>query len=430
MARYNTYKILLDLEKNKKFASELLDNLFKNSYFSPVNKSLITELVYGITRYKKRLDYVIAQIMEQKNPTLNYKSLNPEIKTALKIGAYQLLFLNKIPDYAAVNESVKLAKKIKQKKLINSILRKIAATKNNLSFPKEQLKFLSVFYSHPEWLVKRWCKNFGLAKTTGICQVNNTIPPLTLRVNILKNSLASFCEQLSSEKIKIISTQKNLATVTVKKLNSLENLSAFQNGLFYIQDETAVKIGKLLSPKPGNIVLDLCAGPGGKTTHLAELMENKGKIIALDVSSQKIKLLKDNLKRLSITMVEYFVYNGNSPDKFLQNIKFDKILIDAPCSNTGVFRRRIEARWHLSERKIRKLSKLQNELLEKSVPYLKPKGTLVYSTCSIEQEENEQVIRRFLQKHQDFKLETELFVLPQKEAPDGGYAAKLQKSAL
>jgi 16S rRNA (cytosine967-C5)-methyltransferase len=388
--RFLVFKILEKVEKGE-FAQDLLD---ETPVIPPNDRALLTNLVYGTLRHQGAIDKII-----QPNISLINKII-------LRIACFQLFFLSRIPEYAIVNESVNLAKKVSSQKsagFVNAVIRNWCRNK-----PKIEDK-----YSHPEWIIKRWVNLFGEKETELFCKCNNEVPPLYVRINPLKSVPNAVMAQFEK-------TPHPYGFKLTEK-GSVANLLGFKDGMFHVQDLSSMYLVDLLDARPGMHVLDLCASPGGKTCSIAECMNNTGEIIAIDVSEKKVSVIEDNCKRLGISIVKTKIGDGT-------NIKlgsFDRILIDAPCSNTGVFRRRVEARWRLKPDDFKRLQKTQMQLLENAKDQLKPGGKLLYSTCSVDPTEDEEVIDGFLSKNKNFKLGEIVKKLPFKDNMDGVFGAVL-----
>ena len=370
------------------------------------DKSLLYELVYGTIRWKNKLDYIIDQFI----PSKKLKKFQIEIVEIIRLGLYQLFFMGNIPDYAAVNESVILAKKygsIGASGLVNAILRRIIREKDNIKYLNvndDPIKYISVNYSHPEWMVKRWVKRYGFEKTIELCNANNLRPPIYIRTNTLKTDREKLLKYLSDEGIEAReSPYLNESIEIVSLKNPIYELSSYKLGLFQVQDEGAMLISHILDPKPGEVIVDACSAPGGKTTHIAELMQNRGKILAIDINAKRLDLLRENCSRLGITIVE--VIEADSSQLNIYGFA-DRVIVDVPCTGLGVLRRRVESRWRKTIDHVYTLPELQYKILENSASCLKPKGIIVYCTCTIEPEENEQVIDRFIKAHPNFKIQS------------------------
>jgi 16S rRNA (cytosine967-C5)-methyltransferase len=349
------------------------------------------------------------------------------------LGLYQIFWLSRIPNHAAVNETVELAKRNRltaQAGFINAVLRgylrEFDATQQLLADLKANEPHIG--YSHPEWLVERWQKKWGKEATIRLLEWNNSPPKTFARINTLKADPGKLLAQWRDENVEYDFVRHDwLEENLVFELKShppLARLPSFQQGLFYIQDPSTLLAVRTLDPKPGEAILDLCAAPGGKLTYVAQLMNNEGRLVAHEISHDRLKLVEENCARLGVKSVRFATPSTlHTPPSTL----FDRILLDAPCSNTGVMRRRVDLRWRITPEEISRLRALQLELLNQAASLLTPGGTLVYSTCSLEPEENQQLIRDFLSTHANLKLDSERELLPFSEGVDGAYAVALRK---
>ncbi|MGI8967226.1 MAG: 16S rRNA (cytosine(967)-C(5))-methyltransferase RsmB, partial [Limisphaerales bacterium] len=360
--------------------NQFVENIFEEELsrqtISPQDRALCQELVYGIVRWQKTLDWLIARKTENRPQKAMLQIL-------LQIGLYQMFWLERIPNHAAVHETVELVKKFgfePQAGFVNAVLR--GYTRERVETEKLLLDLKTsnpaLGFSHPDWLVERWQKKFGAENTTQLLQLNNTPPKTFARLNSLKTNSKKLAAQWENEGVKFAArswdwTGDNL----VFQLDShppLANLRSFKEGLFYIQDPSTLLAVRELNPHPAQMILDLCAAPG-KTTFIAQLIENRGKIYAQDNRPERLDVIKENCARLGITCIE----TSLAPKKIIPNpsLRFDRILVDAPCSNTGVMRRRLELRWRISLEEISRLQELQLQLLRQATPRLKPGGILV-----------------------------------------------------
>jgi 16S rRNA (cytosine967-C5)-methyltransferase len=408
-------------------ATDLLSQAIESSQLPRRDEALATELVYSTLRRRLTLDWVIerfsgVEVRRIENPLLDI----------LRLGVLQLLYMETIPRYAAVDESVKLARAApggKAAGFANSVLRKVAASASSVPFPSREedlIGHLSIVHSHPRWLVRRWVERLGKDVAESVCIANNTPPPMTARVNVLKVTRQQLTEKMRAEGAEVIPCGEAQTIEIVHCPERITELRAFRDGLFYLQDVSATIPPTMLSPSEGNRVLDLCTAPGGKATHMAELMHNKGVVVACDMDEGKMPKVRQNIQRLGTSIVYPLLADGTKIDAVLKP-DFDRVLIDAPCSNTGVLRRRVEARWRLKQHDLTKLPETQLNLLRSACRALKPGGLLVYSTCSIEEEENQVVVAAFLKDEANFELIEERVFLPQEGGSDGGYAAKLAR---
>ena len=425
------------------FVEDLLDSALARAPLSTPDRALCQELVYGVARWQATLDWLIAQ----KTPGRTQK---PMLQNLLRLGLYQIFWLDRIPNHAAVNETVEQAKQNgfgPQAGFVNAILRgylrEFDASKATLDCLKSTQPHFG--YSHPEWLVTRWQKRWGAEKAAQLMEWNNTPPRTFARVNMLKFSDDAQAQPAPSSSVAPLPSRGSLLTqwrdenveydfvrrdwfeenlvFELKSHPPLLKLPSFQQGLFYIQDPSTLLAVRELEPQPGETILDLCAAPGGKLTYIAQLINNQGRLFAHDTSDERLKLVNENCNRLAVTCVEPL---SNSKFK-IQNSKFDRVLIDAPCSNTGVMRRRVDLRWRIRAEEIERLRSTQLDLLRQSAAHLKPGGTLVYSTCSLEPEENEDVVKEFLDAEPAFRLETQRELLPFADATDGAFIARLKR---
>lgn len=384
----------------RKFADSILGELLRFSALAPADRAFATELFYGVLRNLTLLDFWIGQL---RSAHLDHGS-----RDLLRLGLYQL-FLLQTPEHAAVFETVALAAS-KSRSLVNAILRNATRSKDRLQALANK-EDLSVRTSHPQFLIDRWQKNFGSPSTEALCDWNNRPALVYARINLLKVSANEFLE---GERL---SPQENFV-----RLTSISE-DALAAGHYYIQDPSTAAACLLLDPQPGERVLDACAAPGGKTGYLAELMKNTGFILACDRDERRIETLGDNLKRLAVKIARTIRHDWTKK-KWAGQTAFDRILIDAPCSNTGVMRRRIDVRWRLTSNDFARMAAEQLRIVRPTVPLLKPGGILVYSTCSLEPEENEKTVERTLKEFSFLRLVEQRTVLPFRDDFDGAYAAK------
>ncbi|MEA3453476.1 MAG: 16S rRNA (cytosine(967)-C(5))-methyltransferase RsmB [Candidatus Caldatribacteriota bacterium] len=398
--------ILVKIDSKQGFINILLNKSLNKNKISTRDAAFINEITYGVVRNRNKLDWALSQFSTKplsETPVL--------IRNILRMGVYQLIFLDKVPDYAVCNESVQLAKKYGNPgiaKFVNGVLRNIIRKRENIRWPdkeKEMALYISTIYSHPLYIIERWLKRFSFADTVKICQANNKIPPLVIRTNTLKLSRSDLKGILKKENILVKEGLFTEEALYVKGISNITKFPAYREGLFQIQDEASILVSHLLDPLPGESVIDVCSAPGGKTTHLAQLMANKGNLLAMDSNKLRLLTVKSNCRRLGIDIVKTQQNNGAIlAEKYLKTA--DKLLIDVPCTGLGVLRRKPDLRWQdYDSKRFKKLSELQGKILDTASNYLKIDGRLVYSTCSTEPEENEEAVSRFLEKHPDFELE-------------------------
>lgn len=457
-------KILYKIDKEQAYSNIVLnDEINKNrKQLQEKDVGLISEIVYGVITWKLTLDEII-----KKHSKIRLKKLSTWILNILRMGVYQIIFLDKIPKSAAVNESVNLAKRYghtASSNFVNAILRKIEKKDYEEFFEIEDyIEKISKTTSMPQWIIEELLKNNKKEKVEEICKNSNLKPEITIRINTLKINKENFIKELQKRNIEYLEINqskikkftldnsksdnyeiekndiKNLKIqnkikeneenfLILKKYKNIENLDLFKQGYFTIQDISAGLTAKILDPKPGQKILDACSAPGGKTTYIAELMNNQGKIEAWDVHEHRTKLVKENSERLGINIINTKIKDATIYDEKL-NEKFDKILLDVPCLGLGVIKRKPDIKWQRQKEDIEKISQIQNKILENCSKYLKPNGELVYSTCSILKQENDDVIKMFLLKNPQFvNNKKETINLQTTKEQDGFYICKLYKN--
>ena len=429
LQRKASWEILLKVSSGT-FSDQALEKVLVNYNFESLDIAFITELSYGCIRYRKFLDTWIdhtSKITYQKQP--------PKLRWLLHVGLYQLLKMDKIPFSAAIFTTVEVAKKTDLRGLkgpLNGILRNAVRKIEQDNFPKissDNLERISYLQSLPLWLVNELVKWVGITDAENIAKAFNKKPSIDLRINPLKTNLDIFLKVLHENKINAVPIKKLNNAITLKSNpRSIKNLPGYKDGLWTIQDRSSQWVAHLLNPRKGEKILDACAAPGSKTTHLAELTKDCAEILAVDRSEKKIKKINSNLVRLNLKSVKTLKADATSLIDLNPSFRsyFDKILIDAPCSGIGTLSRNPDLRWSLSKDKINQLISLQERLLKSVFPLLKRNGILVYSTCTICPEENNLLIKRFLEKNKNLQLESQKQILPKLEYPgDGFYAAKI-----
>lgn len=430
--------------------SRHLDDLLHDSRLTPGERGHAKELVQGILRRQPTVDLVLGQLIKRPLPRVEEGLLN-----WLRLGAFELLFTKAAPAYAILNETVESVKRMGNPQwagFINGVLRTLsrqiandatstAPAANALPLTNGQYRLLEVTpfpspatdprgyfrdaFSFPEWLVARWFKRFSYDRLIELGFWFNSVPLPTLRVNTLVTDRESLMLKLQQSGIEAQLGDHSQA-IRLSATTHVTELPGFNEGWFAIQDESAMLVASLLNPKPGERVLDLCAAPGGKTLHIAALMQNQGEVIAADVDHHRLKLVDESCSRLQVTNVKS-VQIRRETDK-LPKGPFDAVLVDVPCSNTGVLGKRPEVRWRVLPRDLKELATIQRRLLREALFAVKPSGRVVYSTCSIEPEENGDIVRAVLSEYRDFTLVSERLSLPG-EPSDGGYIALLQRTS-
>lgn len=409
----------------------MFEEVLTGSGLKPVDRSLAQEIAYGCVRWQATLDHFMDKLTKGR-PQL------PPMRVLLRMGIYQSLMLDRVPDYALVNEAVNLARQIGLEQhtgFVNAVLRSCVKDHDALFKEWETLKQTqpALGWSHPKWLVQHWEKRLPREELLALLEWNNQPPPVFARLNPLRTLPESTIESWRADGIgydfrKYDWVPENLV-FELKSVPHLAKLASFQKGSFYVQDPSTLLAVKALDPQPGERILDLCAAPGGKTTYIAQVIDDDGEIFASDPDPKRLQLLVENCKRMHITSVSPFT--AGELDNYRRNggELFDRVLVDAPCSNTGVIRRRVDLRWRLRPEEFARLRKTQLELLHRATSLLKPGGVLVYSTCSLEPEENEQLVTAFLEDYPLFERACERTLFPPRDQVDGAYVARLKRKA-
>mgnify|MGYP003367972338 FL=1 len=393
---------LYKIDKEEAYSNIVLDELLNKNRNVLSNKDInfISELVYGVTTWKLTLDTII-----QKYSKIKIKKISPWVINILRMGAYQIVFLDKVPKSAAVNESVNLCKKYGGKSVgfVNAILRKVEKSDYLELFEiKNDIEKISKTTSMPEWIVRELNKEFDPEKVNEICENSNLKPKITIRINNLKITKNELKKSLQSKEIEV---EDGIIEdfLYLKNVKNITNLDEYKKGLFTMQDESAGLTALVLNPKEGESILDCCSAPGGKTTYIAELMNNKGNVIAWDLYKHRLDKVQENSKRLGIDIIKTEENDATVlKEEYIE--KFDKILIDAPCLGLGVIKRKPDIKWQRKFEDIEEISKIQEKILNTCSEYLKKGGILVYSTCSIVKSENDKIVEKFL-KSENFELE-------------------------
>jgi 16S rRNA (cytosine967-C5)-methyltransferase len=451
LRRKHPRAISLDLlnrvEETDRHPDDLLSDSFKRyRHLTSLDRAFLTELTYGVLRWRGKLDWIIRHFAK-----IPFEKIESEMLNTLRLGLYQIFFLTKTPASAAVNESVELAKRIRGKGgggFANAILRSAIREKETIPYPDERQDpalHIAITQSHPLWLVQRWIEKLGVEETVKICVANNRIPALTLRTNTLKIRREELIEKLKEKGLKPTPTSFSDDGIVLKNGPPVSQLPFLKEGLFAIQDEASQLITLILDPRPGEKILDACAAPGGKATHIGQRMENLGEIYAFDLHQEKLKQIEEGCERLGIKIVRTKIGNAVKILREPGEIKFDRVLADVPCSGFGTLRRNPDLKWRREKEDIERLSELQFSILNNLSGYVREGGLLVYGTCTVFHEENEDVVERFLFEHRAFKLDSLVEVLPEKchffikkgyfktfppaGELDGFFAARLRKTS-
>jgi 16S rRNA (cytosine967-C5)-methyltransferase len=425
-ARRVALRVLHSIEVEGAFANLALDEFLERGRLSPADRALATELVYGVTRWRGRLDFVLDSL--SRRPV---RELPAWIRNILRLGLYQILYLDRVPVHAAVSESVALAHEFGHRGtagLVNAVLRRAARDGHRVSLPKvgeDPAVQLAVELSHPEWIVRRWLGRYGLDRTRRLCLAGNESASLTLRANLLRCTRPGLIERLAREGVAADPGSLFPEAVVCRRGTSIGSLAAHQAGLCSVQDEAAMSAARVVAPRPEWLVIDACAGVGGKATHLAEMMGDRGRVVAIDLHEHKLRLLGGAARRLRLRTIETRVMDARDlADSDLAGTA-DAVLVDAPCSGLGVLRRRPDLRWRLRPEDLHPLTSLQREILTAAAACVRPGGVLVYATCSIEPEENEEIVEGFLASNLEFEAGNAAETLA--ASADGGRAGAVGK---
>ena len=395
--------ILNRVDEEQAFAEPLLDAVLSSGHpAGNADRGLLTFLVYGTLRMRGLLDFLIDRFYKGKP-----HALQTGIRNILRVALYQARFAEKIPVYAAVDEAVTATKRLfpGREKLVNAVLRNTLRGMTDVTFPgleADPAGHIAVVHSHPRWLVEHWIGCFGIEQTLAHCKADNEIPPLTLRVNRLKATRQDMLDRLARAGHDVRPTVYSPEGIVLAKPPlSMREMPEVADGLLYVQDEASQLVSRLLAPGRGERVLDLCAGSGGKTTHLASLMENEGELVAADIRESRLKSLEATARRMGFD-VRTVTVDATDHRRMAALGSFDRVLVDAPCSGLGTLRRNPEIRWHLTAQKLGEFPILQKRILESAAACVKKGGALLYSTCSVMPEENDGVVEAFLEGHRDF----------------------------
>jgi len=393
-------KILLEYEKAESYSNLLLDSELKKVELSELDKAFVTKLVYGVIAYIRTLDYIISKMSK-----VRVKKISKPIINILRLGVYQIYYLDKVPNSAVVNESVKLAKKYGHQasaNFVNALLRNVGKKQKDDFFVeiKDQKGKLAVYYSYPDWVVDLFIEQYGIERTKDILKANEAELIDCIRVNTLKNTRGELLEKLDEFDVKEGRTEDIIYTKDIKRL-LMSNY--FKEGLFTVQDEAPSLVGHIINPKEGDKILDICAAPGGKTTHLAQLSNDKAEITAFELHEHRCKLIENLCVRLGIKSIKVEQRDATIFDEKLIE-KFDKIVADVPCSGLGVIRRKPDIKWNTKAEDIENLIKIQYQILSNAGKYLKKGGILIYSTCTNNRKENDDIVNRFLEENKEFEI--------------------------
>jgi len=410
-----TLKVLNKLDKNHKTLDKIFEAVVEPTEISGRDRALLNALVYGVLRWRGRLDFIISYFS-----TTRFNKIDPVILNILRIGLYQIIYMDRIPNSAAVDTSVKLAKSVAAHWVagfVNAVLRSASTKLDGVPYPdkqKDSVSALAIEKSFPAWLLKRWINRYGFNETDALCDVVNSIPPISLRTNTLKttrNALMQFLEAHVEQMAPSDYAPDGISIFNPK--TPIAQFEAFKKGWFQVQDEAAQLVALLLDPLPGETILDACAGLGGKTGHIAQQMNNQGTLVAMDIDAEKLARLEIQMQRLGVTIVSSCHHNLDESPKNTDGGSYDRILLDAPCTGLGVLRRNPDIKWNTSKKNLKRFADRQLKFLDNLAPLVKVGGVLAYAVCSVEPEENEAVIDTFLGNNPGYAIDRGLGKLPQ-----------------
>jgi 16S rRNA (cytosine967-C5)-methyltransferase len=432
-------QILSEAESSSVYVDYVLEKHLQRSAFPARDRALVTALVHGVSRWRARLDAEIQQHFRH-----HFDEAQPFVKNVLRGAVYQMLFMDRIPAYAAVDEAVEMIQLRfgnNFSRLSNGVLRNIQRAP--MEWPpvaslveKKDLKTLAQMFSHPEWVIKRWVEQFGWEQAAALAEASNRIPPVTVRVVRPEENLKPWLQQMKAREVKPEPVENMPNFYHLPHLDDIASLPGFEEGWFTVQDSSAGMVAHLVAPQAGETIIDLCAAPGGKALHIAEMM-GSGKVVAIDLDPQRLELIAEAAERLRLK-----VHLVVADSRTFAAKPANAVVVDAPCSGLGVLSRRSDLRWRRRPKDITDLVELQKEILTDAAELVRSGGRLIYSTCTIDPEENDKVVEWFLEHHQEFRLEPArayvhasfcdergyVRTFPHRHNMDGGFAARLVKS--
>ncbi len=444
-ARELAVRTLYDIHEGGAYANVALAKSLRNASLVGQDRRFATELVYGTVKAGDTLDWMLSRYL-----TRPLQKTQPLVREILRVGFYQLFFLDKVPGSAVCNTAVDLAKHMGFPKLsgfVNGVLRTAIREPDRAKLPslrQNPARAIALRYQHPEWLVRHWLKRYGAEETTKVCAFDNTAPLLSVRTNTLRTTREKLTKGLQAEGIKVTESLWTPEGLLLEQHGALDRLQALADGAFQVQDESSMLVGHILAPRANEFIIDCCAAPGGKTTHIASLMEDKGRILACDIYDHKLARIEENARRLGINTIETRLLDAREIGTLYEGVA-DRVLVDAPCSGLGVLRRKADARWRKKQEDLQSLPAFQLAILESAARAVKRGGILVYSTCTVEPAENGEVVQQFLRKHAEYTLEPTgaflpssamaarhreedlLQLMPQTDQVDGFFIARMKR---
>ena len=430
-------QVLQKIHVESAYANVALAQTLRDTQLAERDRRFLTELVYGVTKVGESLDYMIGQYVA------DIRKAQPAIRELLRLGFYQIFVMDRVPPSAACNTAVELAKKHGRRgadSFVNGVLRAALRAPERAALPTgRDARALALRTWHPKWLVERWMRAYGYERTEELCRCNNTSAPLSVRVNTLRTNRPALMEQFMAAGAEVRASALAPEGILLRAHGALDELAPLRMGLAQVQDESSMLVAHVLGADPGMTVIDACAAPGGKTTHIAQRMENRGRILAFDIYEEKIRRIEQNARRLGISIIETQLRDAREIGAAYEAMA-DRVLVDAPCSGLGVLRRKPDARWKKSASDRKTLPPIQRAILRSAAQAVKHGGILVYSTCTMEECENAAVVRAFLETHADFVLEeTGAFlpeqktaermvqIMPEPDGPDGFFIARMRR---
>lgn len=419
-------EILIEVNEHGQYSHLMLrDVLDKYQFLEKAQRAFLTRLVEGTLERQIEMDYILDSFSKVK-----VKKMKPLIRNLLRMSVYQIKYMDKVPDSAVCNEAVKLAGKRGFRQLsgfVNGVLRNIARQKDSISYPKDQIENYSVSYSIPKWIIEMWIKDYGKEKTKAILEGFFKEKSLWIRTNLTVISPEELYQVLSDEGVTVERSKTLDYAFAISGFDHLAGLESFQKGLFYVQDISSMMVAEAASPKEGDYVIDVCAAPGGKSTHIAEKLKGSGMVEARDLTEYKVSLIEENIARHGLPNIKAVCMDATEKDEASVE-KADVLVCDLPCSGLGVMGKKTDIRYKMTPEKQKDLVDLQRKILSTVESYLKPEGTLVYSTCTIHRQENEENVKWFLENYPQYSLISMEQMFPGETSADGFFIAKLLKN--
>ncbi len=417
-ARYKAVKILNRYERSDAYIDKLLNNELRSGGLESRDKALLTELVNGIVRWKAKLDWILIGFYHGE-----YQKCLNIIKNAMRVGLYQILFMDRIPIPAAIFESVEIVKRIQGEKtaaIVNGVLRNIARNIHNIRYPKiedDRTYYYAILHSHQKWMVKRWMDRFGEENIEQLLARNNEHPPTSVRVNMMKANVEDIIELFNVHNLEFQRVPEMDCSLYLYNTKfDITSTDLYNTGKISIQDPSATLASRLTNAQPGDVVYDLCAAPGGKSFYIAEMMKNQGRVIACDKYESKLSIIERGKERLGFDIIETLEADA---EVYKSDEKADVVICDSPCSGFGIIAKKPDIKWARDIDDLKKIVNLQKSILKNAAELVKPGGALVYSTCTIEPEENTEVADWFLETHPEFELDPADQYLPERYCKDG-----------